>query len=222
MILPLTASISYAASETAQEVPEPPAPPAPPSPPEAPLPPEPPLPPEAPTPPKGAGNVEVIERVFTGEDGKEKRVRMVVRSGPDGAATDGNMAELEGLDPADREEMLAGLREGMAEADRALADLPRILSEAQAAADGARPAIQNRVIVRHECKPGSKEVSESTTSNGTQVVSICQSRVYASARKGLEEARAEIAADKDITEETRKQILKELDRTIARWGEKEG
>jgi hypothetical protein len=114
------------------------------------------------------------------------------------------------------------LRRVIIQLDRALADLPRILSEAQAAADGARPAIQNRVIVRHECKPGSKEVSESTTSNGTQVVSICQSRVYASARKGLEEARAEIAADKDITEETRKQILKELDRTIARWGEKEG
>jgi hypothetical protein len=54
------------------------------------------------------------------------------------------------------------------------------------------------------------------------VVSICQSRVYASARKGLEEARAEIAADKDIPEETRKQILKELDRTLARWSEKEG
>ena len=222
MILPLTASISYAASETAQEIPEPPAPPAPPGPPEAPLPPVPPLPPEAPTPPEGAGNVEVIERVFTGEDSKEKRVRMVVRSGPDGAAMDGNMAELEGLDPADREEMLAGLRQGLAEADRALADLPRIMAEAQAAADGARAASQNRVIVRHECKPGSEEVSESTTSNGTQVVSICQSRVYASARKGLEEARAEIAADKDIPEETRKQILKELDRTLARWGEKEG
>jgi hypothetical protein len=120
--------------------------------------------------PEGAGNVEVIERVFTGEDGKERRVRMLVRSGPDGAAMDGNMAELEGLDPADREDMLAGLREGLAEADRGLADLPRIMAEAQAAADGARAASQTRVIVRHECKPGSEEVSESTTSNGTQVV----------------------------------------------------
>mgnify|MGYP006211561437 CR=1 FL=1 len=38
----------------------------------------------------------------------------------------------------------------------------------------------------------------------------------------LAEARAEIAADKDIPEETRRQILKELDRSIARWKEKEG
>jgi beta-lactamase regulating signal transducer with metallopeptidase domain len=224
LILPLTASISYAASETAQEAPEPPAPPVPPAPP---FPPEAPQPPEAPEPgkqvriitidpdaPEGAQDAEVIERVIRDEDGKEKRVRMVIRRGPEGEKLG---------DPEAHEAMLAEMREELAEADRALADLPRIMAEAQAEADGARAAGQQRVIVRHECKPGSEEVSETTTTKGgAQIVSICQSRVFASARKGLEEARAEIAADKDIPEETRKQILKELDRTIARWNDKEG
>jgi hypothetical protein len=44
----------------------------------------------------------------------------------------------------------------------------------------------------------------------------------ASARKGLEEARAEIARDREIPDETRKQLLLQLDRQIARWREKEG
>jgi hypothetical protein len=38
----------------------------------------------------------------------------------------------------------------------------------------------------------------------------------AEARQGLVEARAEIAADKDIPEDTRKQILRTLDAQIAR------
>ena len=85
------------------------------------------------------------------------------------------------------------------------------------------PSRQPRVIVKHECKPGSEEVSESTTKDGTQIVSICRQRIYASARKGLEEARAEIAADKDIPEETRKQILRTLDVQISHWSSgKEG
>jgi beta-lactamase regulating signal transducer with metallopeptidase domain len=217
LALPLTATISYAASESAQEIPEPPAPPAPPAPPEPPLPPEAPMPPEPPAAPEGAEQVEVIERVIKGEDGQDKRVRMVIRRAPDGAALDETLGELEG-----HEEMLAGMREGLAEADKALADMPRILEEALAEAEGAREAGRQRVIVRHECKPGSDEVSETTTKGDTQVVSICQSRVYASARKGLVEARAEIAADKSIPEDTRKSILQELDRTIARWSDKEG
>jgi hypothetical protein len=58
--------------------------------------------------------------------------------------------------------------------------------------------------------------------DGGKTILFCQSRVFASARKGLEEARAEIAADKDIPEEARQQILQSLDRSIARWREKEG
>ena len=71
-------------------------------------------------------------------------------------------------------------------------------------------------------KPGSEAVSDATTKDGVQIVSICQRRVMASARKGLEEARAEIARDKDIPEDTRKQLLRTLDGQIARWSDKEG
>jgi hypothetical protein len=64
-------------------------------------------------------------------------------------------------------------------------------------------------------------VSETTTREGAQVISICQRRIMASARHGLEEARAEIARDKDIPEETRKQLLRTLDGQIARWRDKD-
>jgi hypothetical protein len=73
------------------------------------------------------------------------------------------------------------------------------------------------MIVKHECKPGSEEVSETTSRDGVQIVSICQKRIYATAVMGLKEARDEIAADKDIPEETRKQLLRTLDTQISRW-----
>ena len=68
-----------------------------------------------------------------------------------------------------------------------------------------------------------KVILEATTNkDGVQVISICHKRIFASARKGLEEARAEIASDKDIPEDTRKQLLRTLDRQINRWAETEG
>jgi beta-lactamase regulating signal transducer with metallopeptidase domain len=236
LALPLTASITYAASEaegdSVLEAPEPPAPPAPPSPPEAPQPPQPPAPPEPPSvllidpdAPGAPGDTQVTERVWRDADGKERRVRIVTRSTPDSAALARDIEALEGLEKADREAMLADLRASLAEADKALADLPRIIAEAQAEADDARAmaAAAPRVIVRHECKPGTEEVSETTTRDGTQIVSICQKRIYASAVTGLKEARAEIAADRDMPEETRKQLLRTLDAQIRRWsGGREG
>ena len=232
LALPLTASISYAASEAEPapvEAPEAPNPPAAPSAPEAP---EPPAAPEAPEPPtvviiKEDGttttstNTEVTEQVWRGADGKEHRIRMVFRATPDGEAIARKFEGIESADKAERAEMFAALQEGLAEAERVRADLPRIMAEAFAAADAASAQSQ-RVIVKRECKPGSDEVSETTTKDGVQIVSICQARIYASARKGLEEARAEIARDKDIPEDTRKMILRTLDNQIARWSEKEG
>jgi bla regulator protein blaR1 len=78
------------------------------------------------------------------------------------------------------------------------------------------------VIVKHECDGGTEEVTETTTKDGMQIIKICQRRIMASARQGLEEARAEIARDKDIPEATRKQLLRTLDGQIARWSDKEG
>ncbi len=244
LALPLTASISYAASEAQSEgdsvLAAPPAPPAPPVPPRPPLAPDAPLPPEAPEAPEapraprivvidpdapdGEGSAEVTERVWRDADGKERRMKMVVR---DGAAREALSRQLEashGADRAAHAAAMAGLRAGLAEADRALADLPRIIEEAMASAEAGRAAGQQpRVIVKRECKPGSEELSETTTGrDGTQIVSICHARIMAQARSGLEEARAEIASDRDMPESTRKQILRTLDAQIARWSGKEG
>lgn len=243
LALPLTASISYAASEAQSEggsvLPAPPAPSAPPVLPRPPLTPEAPQLPEAPPAPEaprapsivvidpdapdGEGSAEVTERVRHNADGKERRMKIVVR---DGSAREAHFRQLDATRDADKAahaSATAGLRAGLAEADRALADLPRIIEEAMASAEAGRTTGQQpRVIVKRECKPGTKEVSESSTRDGTQIVSICHARIMAQARSGLEQARAEIASDRDIPETTRKQILRTLDAQIARWSGKEG
>ncbi len=234
LALPLTASISYAASETIAPVAEPPAPPAPPAAPEAP---EAPSAPDAPDAPQGPTIVivqtdgttstttssttnDVTEQVWRDADGKEHRIRMVFRAAPDTRAAAG---EDRAAAAARRDEMLAAMESAFAEADKVRADMPRIIFQAMSEANGQRDekGLQ-RVVVRQECKPGSEEVSETTTRDGTQIISICQKRMFVSARSGLEEARAEIARDKDIPEDMRKELLKALDRQIARWKEQEG
>lgn len=236
LALPLTASISYAASEGVPEVPDVPevpapaalpAPPAPPAPPAGPDAPEAPLPPEAPQPPEapaGEGRTDVTEQVWRNADGTEKRVRIVLRSPDDQVMLERMLEGSRAMDRADREAMMASIREGLAEAERVRADLPKIIAESMASADAANAAAGGmpRVIVKQECKPGSQEVSETTIRDGTQIISICQKRVLVSARRGLEEARAEIARDKDIPEATRKEILRTLDSQIARWKDREG
>jgi bla regulator protein blaR1 len=228
LALPLTASISYAASESRLEAPEPPAPPAPPAPPSAPDAPEPPEAPEAPSillinadAPEGEGGSHVTERVWRDADGKERRIKIVTRGGTDVESIERQLEGIEGADAADREAMLADMRASLAEADRVLADLPNIIGSAMAEAEAAR-ASAPRVIVKHECDGGTEEVTETTTKDGMQIIKICQRRIMASARQGLEEARAEIARDKDIPEDTRKQLLRTLDGQIARWSDKEG
>lgn len=241
LALPLTASISYAASEAQSEGENvfvtPPAPPVPPRPPLAPAAPQPPEAPEAPEAPRaprivvidpdapnGEGSAEITERVWRDADGKERRMKMVVRDGAAGEALSRQVEASRSADRAAHAAAMAGLRAGLAEADRALADLPRIIEEAMASAEAGRAAAQQpRVIVKRECKPGTEELSETTTArDGTQIVSICHARIMAQARSGLEEARAEIASDRDIPESTRKQILRTLDAQIARWSGKEG
>lgn len=241
LALPLTASITYAASENilaAPEAPEPPAPPALPAPPQAPDAPE---APDAPTPPEpprvmiietrtgspdgekaGEGGSHVTERVWRDADGKERRVKIVARQMIDGEALARELEAIEGIDKGDRGAMLAELRAGLAEADRALADLPRIVAEAQA--DGARAqANAPRVMMLKSCTASFKGETEVVNGkDGKQTIMICQPRITASARAGLEEARAEIARDKDIPEDQRKQILRTLDSQIARWKDKEG
>lgn len=240
LALPLTATVTFAASDDVPAVPEPPAPPAPPAPPEAPTPPEAPEPPEATTPPEpprvviiksadgeveveGEGDAEVIERVIRDEDGKEKRIRMVFRSGPgERAAREGASEAERAARKAEAEAMMSSLKVWTAEVDRARAEIPRAIEIAIAEAEAARGEAGAQVIVRRGCRPGGEEVTETAGKDGTRIVTICQARIVSSARKGLEEARDEIARDKDIPDDTRKEMLRHLDRAIARWDEKEG
>jgi beta-lactamase regulating signal transducer with metallopeptidase domain len=247
LILPLTASISYAASEAVQsapDVPEPPAPPAPPEAPDAPQPPEPPTPPEAPEAPEpltaflftgddegGEGDPKVIvsESAIRDKDGKERKVRIVRRLGPDGEALkslDVDVRAMSTMSKQEHEEMRAALREALAEADRELADLPRAVAEAMAEAEAASAearAHMPNVIMLNKCNGAGGEPTEMVTNkDGKQTILICKSRIQASARNGLQQARDEIARDKDIPEEARKQVLQTLDRQIERWADKEG
>lgn len=233
LALPLTASISYAAAESIPAVaqpaqPVPPPAPVPPTAPDAPEPPVAPLPPEPPAAAiaRGEGAAEVTEKVWRDTDGKEHRVRIVNGSGPQAEARALRGEAMETMGHAERDAMLAELHAALAEADKELAELPRMLAAARAEAEAANAEARAagssaRVLVKEECRRGNQEVTETTTRDGTRVISICQRRIMASARKGLEEARAEIARDRDIPEDTRKQLLRTLDGQIARWRDRE-
>jgi len=223
LALPLTASISYAAGEIAPDAPELPAPPAPPSDPaakiEVPETPEVPDIAAAPQPvePKAAtAGDNVTEHVWRDSDGNEKSVRMVFRAAPKG--------EVLSLDhQADREEVAATLAEMLARHDLLRAELDqrtlRWLAEAEAAYKAGTP----HVMVLKGCTSAFPAKAQAFTGeDGRQTIMICQPRIPTTARLGLEQARAEIAADKDIPEETRQQLLETLDRQIARWKEREG
>ena len=240
LALPLTASITYAASDggskapalpQAPRVPAPPEPPLPAEAPEAPESPEAPEAPEAPEPPAvalfgGTGETDISEHVWRDAEGNERRVRIVTHGGPEAEARAMRGEGMEAMGKAEREAMVAEVRAALAEADRELAELPRMLAAARAEAETANAEARAagssaRVLVKQECHRGSEEVTETTTRDGTRVISICQRRIMASARKGLEEARAEIARDRDIPEDTRKQLLRTLDGQIARWRDRE-
>jgi beta-lactamase regulating signal transducer with metallopeptidase domain len=240
LILPLTASISYAAAEAVQDAPQAPEPPAPPPPPEAPnapLPPEAPVAPEAPDAPMSfvfvatdgdgaegeGGRRQVIIRqhsVREGESESEKRV--VRRFDWNGKDFDIQLRMPDGMSTEAHEEMRAGVRESLAEAERGAAEARRGFAIALAEAESARAAAP-RIMMFDTCDGKGNEPTETTTDkDGRQTIVICRARVAAQSRNGLEKARAEIAADKDIPAETRERVLETLDRQIARWKEKEG
>jgi len=172
LALPLTATISYAASEAQSEAPVPPAPAAAPSAsdaPQAPNPPEAPAAPEAPGAPKTFMSIDpdseidevrdviVTEKVERGADGKERRLRVVRRTGPDGETVTEDVRPAEGVTWDEREEFVIELRKGLAEADEALAAMPEVLAKALAEAETARAgAGRQRLIVERGCRPGSK------------------------------------------------------------------
>lgn len=258
LAIPLTASVSYAATEAATaaaaEAPQAPEPPAPPPPPpggpEAPLPPPPP-------PPgvimidtrtgtvtgagegEGAGDAQVTEQVWRDADGKERRMKIVMRGGPGHAGAPEHRAQMqkhfEALrsdDKAEREAAIAALRAEL-DAGRARGDVMMFRRHLGEPGAGPMPPMPPMppVMVMSGCTPGSSEMVEtSEDKEGRQKVVICHKRIadasragmeearagLAEARAGLEEARAEIARDKDLSEATRQQVLRTLDNQIER------
>ncbi|MFO6447497.1 M56 family metallopeptidase [Erythrobacter sp. NE805] len=245
LALPLTASISYAAQdEDVLEAPEPPAPPAPPAAPDAP--PAPPAPPSVVIVEKtlGEGSAdgegEVVEHVWRDADGKEKRVRLVMRGAPNGAereAMEKHFDALRSADKAEREAAIAALRADM-EARRAKGEVMMLRRPLPPGTPLSPPGPNGElmllppmppVMVMSGCKPGSSEMVDTVEEkDGRQKIMICHKRIaeasrvqqdevkagLAEARAGLEEARAEIAAEKDIPEGVRKQVLATLDAQI--------
>lgn len=234
LALPLTASISYAATEPATDaqVSEPPAPPALPAAPDGPD------APPAPGEPRvvviekrikhDGGEEEVVEHVIRGGDGNEKiRIMMRDLSGGPGGGLDRETIEkhfeaLKSGKKAEREAAIAALRADM-EARRARGDVMMLRRDL-----GAPPPPMPPVMVMSGCKPGSSDTVEtSEDKDGRTRVMICQTRIadtaragLKDARAGLEEARAEIAGDKSIPEATRKRVLQSLDAQIERLGDK--
>ncbi|MFN7158953.1 MAG: hypothetical protein ACK4MR_09720, partial [Erythrobacter cryptus] len=171
------------------------------------------------------GGEMVREHTITDKDGKVTTMRLVLRDRPDAPRG----AEGSADDETTEEIIELSLREGMAELDRVRKDMPRILEEARRAAEEARGAsaaargAMPRIVMRRHCKPGESAAGESSTSaDGKKIITICEARAFASARSGLERARAEIARDPAIPEAMRKRLIEQLDREIARWREGEG
>jgi len=230
--LPLTASISYAANET-------PAAPSAPTPPAAALAPLAPAAPLAPVATAAFQDEEVEEEVIvivdpdTEVSADERREEHVYVWRSKEGGEEGHEMHAEGderhverrverrvirsdreMSAEERREMMEELREGLAEVDEAFEDMPRTMALAIAEAEGGK----GHTVVRMQCDNNSDEVATTTENDdGTRTVMICQTRVMAHALKGLQEARAAIARNENMTEDMRAQVLAELDSQIERW-----
>ncbi|MCK0128198.1 M56 family metallopeptidase [Erythrobacter sp. F6033] len=228
--LPLTASITYAESIA-------PAAPAAPVAPAAPLAPgvniAPPAPPAPPVPPIAPAAVSASAIVtidpdtgVTIEQDADTSVYVYETADEDGKTrtktkTRVRKIELnnkgEKLTKEEREEILAELREDLAEAD---IDIKNAMKEVEVAfieMNGAKGE-KSRTIVKSECRGDSDEVATVEEKEGeVRKVYLCQTRVMAHALKGLKEARRSIAESADFPSDMRKDVLREIDRQIREW-----
>jgi beta-lactamase regulating signal transducer with metallopeptidase domain len=225
MLVPLTASISYAQDE-APRAPEQPVPPTAPVPPEAPRAPDAPLapeapadvmPPEAPLPPEALADGAhrerrvVVIRTKDGERGANaSRViteRRVVRGKGDGT-----------FDEQAFEKEMEALDRRLERLDREIVDpddiAPVARASARAGALAARAAARAPRVVMN-CD-GNENVAETNGPDGKRVIAICRQRIAMSAVSGLRSARAQIAQDPSLPEDARREALRSLDREIER------
>lgn len=216
--LPLTASVTYA-EVTAPSAPVPlaaPVAPAAPAAPTATVAPLPPLPPVAPLVQMQSvseashadeehevgRHVHVTRDVETDEDGKVVR-KVIIRDG-------------EGISKEEMDHIMIEVKEGLAEADRAIAEAHEVH---RIAIETAKEAGGNHVMVEVSCD-GDEAVSETVSEDGKKVVKICKTHIMASALDGLREARRELASNQELTAEIRERVLSEIDRQIAEWEKK--
>ncbi len=226
LALPLTASVSYAqvdppAAPAAPEAPEAPATV------EAPMPPAPPAAPSAWTDEKGTiHDIDAeLSQTKQGKDGRNRTVRVernvddngkvtgrryVVKHGY--AMTAEERAEFE----KDMAEMRKELHEELGENGEMQRELRREFAEdgrfhkemrlAIADAHNATPR------VKVACRTGQREVTESITGkDGREELWVCQAAALAEARPAIAEARAEIAAESQISARERAEALRALD-----------
>lgn len=229
LALPLTASISYAESQ-ADAPPAPPAAPAPEAPAiDVPAPPVPPAPDVAPAPPVPPAAAVTILKVDpdTGEAREidvdtNEEVTVVVEADEKGKKTSryktvSVTSKGAKLSEEERMEILAEVRESLAEADNELKRIPEEIKMAMAEVREAEGQM-GRTVIKMECSSSSDDVATTTTDkNGVTTTMICQSRVMAHALEGLKEARKAISKNSDMDAKMRKDVLKELDRQIKDW-----
>ena len=125
-----------------------------------------------------------------------------------------------GLEDAEVEVIIKEMREGLAEA-REATKLARIELRTLAESDEWKAALkeaEGRTFVTMKCDSSTKDVATTVErEDGATEVIICEKRVMSHALKGLEQARAAIAENEEITGKMRKEILKELDQQIKSW-----
>lgn len=124
------------------------------------------------------------------------------------------------MDEAEMEAVIKEMREGLKEA-REAAKVARLEIETLENSEVWKARFkegEGRTFVTMSCDSTSDDVASTfERDDGTTEVKICQSRVMSHALKGLEQARAAIAENPEISGKMRKEILKELDQQIKSW-----
>ena len=247
LALPLTASITYA-EVVAPAAPSAPAAPqasfvksglVP----EAPEAPEAPLAPKAPEAPVVSSKTTVITvdpdtgetRTISKGEGQPEKFKIKVKdkdvtvirdarkTSEDGAITRYETVKVlnegERLTEAEIESIVSSVREGLVDADEAIAEMKVELKSLQK--EGKLldlSGVEGRTVVRMECDKSSDDVATTKElKDGGTAVMICQSRIMAQALTGLKEARKAIAENSEMQGEMREKVLKELAEQIAKW-----
>ncbi len=152
----------------------------------------------------------MIREGAEGEEGERRIVRRVVRRGEEGEMSE---AELEAM-VAEMEAEFAGLE----------ADGERRVALAMTHRAHAAEAAANRVVVINEGEEGSHDIDvrcdgENTVAHqdlgdGRRAMVICHTAIQAHAATGIRAAMAAIAGNEQIPEETREEIMRELEAAI--------